>query len=312
MPRHSKNNTASSVFTYHETKSLDYGTKKQRLGRDSFREYDACFLCLQTARDPVACPQGHLACRECMYESILTQKQNIKREQRLLEQKLQALEEKKDKETEEARQVMLDQFEKTQTSMLGHRRQPVKKKEEEKEKEEDKNTQGVKRKIQDATDEDQLERTAKRLAEEKADKSKSKLSSFWLPTMTPEAEKQYKDEIKPIQTQTMCTAVKIPHPVSLKSLIDVKFQYEDEAKKKCQCPACLKSLSNASKFSVMRSCGHVVCNTCVDMFVKKTKRCYVCEAKIKSKDIVDMSPEGTGFASGSSMAEAKKWGVAFQ
>lgn len=28
MPRHSKNNTASSVFTYHETKSLDYGTKK--------------------------------------------------------------------------------------------------------------------------------------------------------------------------------------------------------------------------------------------------------------------------------------------
>ena len=62
----------------------------------------------------------------------------------------------------------------------------------------------------------------------------------------------------------------------------------------------------------MRSCGHVICNTCVDMFVKKTKRCYVCEAKTKSKDIVDMSPEGTGFASGSSLAEAKKWDVAFQ
>ncbi|KAI7849017.1 hypothetical protein BDC45DRAFT_294017 [Circinella umbellata] len=311
MPRHSKNNTASSVFTYHETKSLDYGTKKHRLGRDSFREYNACFLCLQTARDPVACPQGHLACRECMYESILTQKQTIKREQRLLEQKLQTLEEKKEREQEEARQVMLDQFEKTQTSMLGNRKRQQR--EQKKDETIDESTNpGVKRKIQDATDEDQLERTAKRLAEEKADKAKSKVSSFWLPTMTPEAEKQYKDEIKPIQTQTMCTAVKKSHPVSLKTLIEVKFQYEDDTKKKCQCPACLKTLSNSLKFSVMRSCGHVICNTCVNMFVKKTKRCYVCEAKIKSKDIIDMSPEGTGFASGSSLAEAKKWDVAFQ
>lgn len=28
MPRHSKNNTAGSVFTYHEAKSLEYGTKR--------------------------------------------------------------------------------------------------------------------------------------------------------------------------------------------------------------------------------------------------------------------------------------------
>jgi nitric oxide synthase-interacting protein len=28
MPRHSKNNTASSVFTYHEAHKLDYGTKR--------------------------------------------------------------------------------------------------------------------------------------------------------------------------------------------------------------------------------------------------------------------------------------------
>lgn len=62
----------------------------------------------------------------------------------------------------------------------------------------------------------------------------------------------------------------------------------------------------------MRNCGHVICNTCVDMFVKKSKRCYVCEKKTKSKDIVDMSAEGTGFASGSSIAMASKWDVAFQ
>lgn len=94
---------------------------QQRIGRDSFREYNACFLCLQTARDPVACPEGHLACRECMYESILQQKQNIKREQRLMEQKVRDLENLKARETEEAKQALLDDFEKTQTSMLGRR-----------------------------------------------------------------------------------------------------------------------------------------------------------------------------------------------
>lgn len=56
-----------------------------------------------------------------MYESILQQKQNIKREQRLMEQKVRDLENLKARETEEAKQALLDEFEKTQTSMLGRR-----------------------------------------------------------------------------------------------------------------------------------------------------------------------------------------------
>lgn len=115
----------------------------------------------------------------------------------------------------------------------------------------------------------------------------------------------------------------------MKSLIDVKFQIEENDKNKNVCPACLKSLTNVSKLSsmclkhsvllncltlclVMRGCGHVICNTCIDMFVKKAKKCYVCEKKIKSKDIVDMTPEGTGFASSSSKVVAEKYTLAFQ
>ncbi|KAI9323519.1 hypothetical protein BX666DRAFT_2022249 [Dichotomocladium elegans] len=336
MPRHSKNNTASSVFTYHEAKSLEYGTKKQRLGRDSFREYNACFLCLQTARDPVACPEGHLACRECMYESILTQKQVIKQKKKQLEQQIQALEDEKERTAEEARQHLLEEFERTQASMLGRQQQQRRKQQEEGRTSPDSSisertlvegmynpanddtaTAGKKRKfelteemIKEAADKE-LSKASQRLADEKARKSNGS-SNFWIPTMTPEAEKKLKDVIKPVNTQILCTAAKTPHPVSLKSLIDVKFQLEESGNTKCQCPACLKTLSNAVKISVMRQCGHVICNSCVDMFVKKTKRCYVCETKTKSKDIVDMSPEGTGFASGSTAAVATKWDVAFQ
>ena len=70
MTKHSRNNTASSVFSYNEYKRLDYGTKRQRLGNESMRRFDACSLCCQTAREPVACPHGHLFCKECVYTDL--------------------------------------------------------------------------------------------------------------------------------------------------------------------------------------------------------------------------------------------------
>ncbi|KAJ2995389.1 hypothetical protein HDV02_000836 [Globomyces sp. JEL0801] len=107
MTRHSKNNTALGFFTSAEKDKLKgvYGTKSQRLGRDSQKPFDCCSLCLQTARSPVICPEGHLYCRECIYESILQQKKDIDNETRVVnthnasveteEQKLARLEEEK-------------------------------------------------------------------------------------------------------------------------------------------------------------------------------------------------------------------------
>ena len=70
MTKHSKNNTASSIFTYAEYKKLDYGTKRQRLGNESMRRFDACALCLNRAREPLACQEGHLFCKECVYTDL--------------------------------------------------------------------------------------------------------------------------------------------------------------------------------------------------------------------------------------------------
>ncbi|KAI8382320.1 hypothetical protein BD560DRAFT_444244 [Blakeslea trispora] len=309
MPRHSKNNTASSVFTYHEANTLDYGTKRQRLGRDSYRNYDACFLCLQSARDPVACAHGHLACRECMYESILQQKQAIKHEQRMLEQKAQDLDNQKQLEDLEAKRALLDTFDKTQNSMLGNRRPTIR----DELKDEAPTEENKKRKYSEveakSIAEKDLEKTSLQLKKEKEEAAKPKLGSFWIPSVTPSADEGI---VKPVKTQVLCTATEETHPLTMKSLIDVKFHKEDMHKDKNACPACLKTLTNASKLSVMRNCGHVICNTCVDMFVAKSKKCYVCEVKTKSKDIVDMSPEGTGFASASTKAMAEKFNLAFQ
>jgi len=34
------------------------------------RSFNACALCLNTARDPVSCGDGHLFCRECVLTDI--------------------------------------------------------------------------------------------------------------------------------------------------------------------------------------------------------------------------------------------------
>ncbi|KAI9471868.1 MAG: hypothetical protein EXX96DRAFT_582039 [Benjaminiella poitrasii] len=317
MPRHSKNNTASSVFTYHESKKLEYGTKRQRLGRDSFRNYDACFLCLQTAQDPVCCGKGHLACRECMYESILQQKQSIKQEQKRLELKQQEMEISRQQEEMEAKQALLDKFDKTQHSVLGDRRLTIKDElKDEGRGEQDTSNKSRKRKFELSEDEirsmseKEIEKTTIELRREKEEAAKPKLGSFWVPSVTPSADDNNTTIEEPAKKQVLCSAVEKAHPLSIKSLIDVKFQIEDKDKKIC--PACLKSFTNASKLSVLRNCGHVICNHCVNMFVTKSKACYVCEKKTKTKDIIDMSPEGTGFASASTKAVAEKFNLAFQ
>ncbi|GAB5593130.1 hypothetical protein Unana1_08030 [Umbelopsis nana] len=144
----------------------------------------------------------------------------------------------------------------------------------------------------------------------KAEEAKPKLPSFWLPSLTPSTDKTDEKE-QPEKLHTLCVAAE-PHPVTIKSLIAVKFTNEDEKSNHPICPACMKGLNNGTKISILRKCGHVICNKCIDSFVKKSQTCYVCEHKTKEKDIIDMSAEGTGFASNSSMLEAKKFDVAFQ
>ena len=113
MTKHSKNNTASSIFSYAEYKKLDayYGTKKQRLGNESMRPFDACSLCLQRAREPLACSKGHLFCKECVYNDLLAQKKDMKRVKDKMEAMRREEEEAKKEAREKARERVLRDFE---------------------------------------------------------------------------------------------------------------------------------------------------------------------------------------------------------
>lgn len=75
------------------------------------RERLGCALCLQRAREPVACSEGHLYCKECIYTDLLEQKKEIKRQQATLEQMAQEEQQQRQTKLAEARERVLKDFE---------------------------------------------------------------------------------------------------------------------------------------------------------------------------------------------------------
>ncbi|KAI9098103.1 hypothetical protein DFS34DRAFT_97544 [Phlyctochytrium arcticum] len=318
MSRHSKNNTALAFFTHAEKAKLNYGTQKQRMGRDSMRKFDACFLCLQRARDPMCCTSGHLSCKECMYENILSQKKDIIRSKKLYDDQQAQLEEARRRAADAAKGTELANFAKNQTQFQSSMMQSA-------------TDLPDGRKLLDgrvyraittgsntvyAYDEEgnsqyraalELE-TPKSVKTDMLSDPKS-LASFWIPTLTPDAKPFLVDAPK---KETMCTAEEIHHPVSIKKLIPLKFTTAKGDEEQYVCPACLKTMTNGSKIVVLKNCGHVLCKTCCGKFVRPTKKCHQCEVKCKDRDIIEFQSDGTGFSSGGGKVESSKTNVAFQ
>jgi nitric oxide synthase-interacting protein len=88
------------------------------MGSDSMKAFDACYLCLQTARDPLSCEEGHLSCKECVYENILSQKNEMIKQKKLKFMQEKKLEEEA-KRLEVKNQELIEQnFKASQTSLL--------------------------------------------------------------------------------------------------------------------------------------------------------------------------------------------------
>ncbi|KAM0751891.1 hypothetical protein T439DRAFT_325087 [Meredithblackwellia eburnea MCA 4105] len=335
MPRHSRNNTNGSNFTYAERQMIGGGTKKERLGRDAMRNFNSCSLCLERAREPRACEDGHVFCQECVLSTLLSQKTSIKRQQALLAQ----LEEKEQQQQLEARrnarERVLKEFEKSQNGLgvvgrgVGEKRG----------REDEKDGEAAK-KGRFEWDEKEVERIVKdgeeealrKIKKEQEEERKAKLPNFWLPSLTPNAEKEHSKEIK---LQTLCLVDEPAHPLSLKSLTTINFTEEDSTtlpvgERTCICPVCRKALSNNVKSFLLRSCGHVLCHTCTTTLAIPDSSCSHCgeafpvkkskkdkdgngkEKKEKDKSgVIELKREGTGFAAGGK-AEGKRFDLAFQ
>jgi nitric oxide synthase-interacting protein len=119
-----------------------------------------------------------------MYESILQQKQDIKREERLVQQKLQEYNDQKQSEQIDAKKAMLDDFDKTQNSMLGNRAAQSSRTESKEASQDDQ--RGTKRKFELSKEEiriiaeKDLEKATTKLQDERSEAAKPKMASFWV------------------------------------------------------------------------------------------------------------------------------------
>ncbi|GAA5952671.1 hypothetical protein JCM3765_002242 [Sporobolomyces pararoseus] len=289
------------------------GSKKAILGRDSFKDFDACSLCLRRAIEPRVCTSGHIYCQECVVSNLLEQKKDIKRQNILLERMRAESEQEMAEARAVARERVMKEFETAQTG-LGSKAAEGKVSSTGGDK--DGNKRGTKRAFE--LDEDEIERltneaideASKRMAKEMAEVRKSKLTNYWLPSLTPSAKP---DAVLDVKLQTLCQASKPPHPLNLKSLTAVKLATDPNDKTSkgdsaVICPCCRKSITNNVKSYVLKACGDLLCATCVDTLSRKDKACANCSTPVDKKmPFIEVQREGSYGG-----VEVEKFGLAFQ
>ena len=125
--------------------------------------------------------------------------------------------------------------------------------------------------------------------------------AFWRPEQTSHTMDTVPE--KP-GTRVLCHADSNPHPISLKSLIDIKIHFNDGEP---ACPSCLKKLKLVKAACVLRPCGHILCKDCLEQIGEK---CFTCDIPIEGN--VQVVSEGTGYASAGGNVRVARYEGAFQ
>jgi len=275
MSRHSKNNTANSVFTYSERLKLkEYGTLKQRVGQDSQRSFEKCHLCLQKVIDPMSCNEGHIFCHDCIIENLMTQKKENEERLSEWERKQKMLVTKKEDEEHNKKLKQIELFEKTEfevnIKLKGKVDNPFAN-----DKKEEKEMAKIKQQLQSKGKIDDKEGLIKK--------------NFWVP----ETQEGVEDtNNKKPSMKFICPATK-NHTVKMKELYKLKMECIDNV---CICTVCKKELK-FQKISMSPVCCHVMCKKCLEMGTGEESRCPVCSKKFDKSHTVHLQESWSAFTS---------------
>jgi len=127
-----------------------------------------------------------------------------------------------------------------------------------------------------------------------------KLNAFWVPSLTPSAAAK---RLEMPSKDPLCKEGN--HPLRLKQLVIVRFtpntkdtDTEDpnhvRTARYC-CPVCRRTLTDAPKAVLLKTCGHVHCLSCCEKFANE-RICTVCDKPYKEADMIRLQSGGTGYS----------------
>lgn len=280
MTRHARNCTAGAVYTYHEkkkdNKACGYGTQQGRIGKDSVKDFDCCCLTLQPCRYPVITPDGYLYDKEAILEYIIHQKKEIARRMKEYEKQ-----QKRD-ESEMAEIAKAEEESKAQKFI-----------------ELEKSI--VSKPSTSSSDESSISNTS-------SGKAKI-LPSFWIPSLTPNAEKV---KMKKPEKSVMCPMS--GRPLKAKDLIPIHFTEVNDPddkrslitrKDRYMCAVTHDILGNSVPCAVLHTSGNIVTMECIEKLIKKDMIDPTNGMKLKEEDIIPLQRGGTGYASTNVKLDAK-------
>lgn len=287
MPRHAKNSTAGSVYTYHErmkdSKQSGFGSKEVRVGKDSIKDFDCCCLTLQPCKNPVVTKEGHLFDKEAILQYILGQKKAIARKLKEYEKQKLKFKEQSLQKSASQHDEKVKKFEQTNNLVSG-----------------------VAKPVKPGTS---AEKSAS-ISNVQDGKAKE-LPSFWLPSLTPQADETVLE--KPDEKVRCPMSGKV---LKLKDLIPVKFTPINDRDSKALivkdaryvCAVTNDVLGNSVPCAVLKPSGSVVTMECVEKIIKKDMFDPINGTPLTDKDIIPLQRGATGFA-GAGAGLAKKYGA---
>lgn len=272
MPRHARNCTAGSVYTYHERMkdSLEsgYGSTKIRLGKDSIKEFDCCCLSLQPCAHPVVTIDGYLYDKENVLKYIISRKNAIRKQMREFGKQALNMQREKEEEKRVEKAELIEKFF-NQTSVVK------------------KNTQ---------TDKDM----------------KTVLPSFWIPSLTPHSKPtRVKKPDEKVRCPMSGQPLKFKDLIEVKftPIQDGKSGSVISKTNRYVCPVTNDILGNSVPCAVLRTSGSVVTMECVEKIIRKDMLDPINGDKLREKDIIMLKRGATGFAGSGINLEAEKYGA---
>ena len=297
MPRgstkkHSKQagTLGSEALTHSERKALGYGTVKERLGKETVKDYDACALTLTSAKDAVVTPEGVVYDRGAILECLVSQKLEYERKLRAYERALEGEARDAEDRANKKRKIEIEAFHAanhhggatTTTTGAGE-------------------GAGSRKSVGDgpagkdyagAASSHSIDFNAKRIAE---------MPTFW--QIDGGVDDGLKHAVKKPEKETKCpTTMK---KLRMKDLVAVKWTKVRAGESgKHMCPITFKTFTNATSIVVLKPTGDALSEEGYKTVVEG-EGAYNGTPIRPNKDVIRLQKGGTGFAGSGTQVESK-------